>query len=104
MNQTGRPRAARPSRSRKGRYMHVISHERLALLAREKGFGAVRLAAYARHKNHSYMSRLLRGKAGAKSVTPRTAQLIAEALGVPRELLFEARDVKSHDSTTGHAA
>lgn len=93
----------RSRRSKKGRYMHVISHERLALLAREKGFGPVRLAAYARHENHSYMSRLLAGKSGAKSVTPRTAALISEALGVPVELLFEAKEVKSLDST-GHAA
>lgn len=103
MNMTSRPRPRRPGRGRKGRYMQVISHERLALLAREKGFGPVRLAAYARHENHSYMSRLLAGKPGARSVTPRTAQLVSEALGVPVELLFEERDVKSHDSS-GRAA
>lgn len=95
------PRHSR--RAKKGQYMHVISHERLALLAREKGFGPVRLARYAGHENHSYMSRMLAGKPGAKSVTPRTAALIAEALGVPVELLFEARQVKSLDSTS-HAA
>lgn len=90
-------------RSKKGRHMHVISHERLALLAREKGFGPVRLAAYARHENHSYMSRLLRGEPGARSVTLRTAQLVSEALGVPVELLFQEREVKSVDSS-GQAA
>lgn len=84
--------------------MHVISSERLALLAREKGFGPVRLARFADHKNHSYMSRMLAGDSKARSVTDKTARLIADALGVPVGLLFEERGVKSVDSTRKSAA
>lgn len=79
--------------------MRLISAERLALLMREKGFGPSRLARYCEHSSHSYISRMMRGLPGTRTVTERTATLIAEALGVPRELLFVAAEVKSLDST-----
>lgn len=89
-------RRRRPGR---GRYVELISAERLALLMKEKGFGPMRLARYCGHSSHSYISRMMRGLPGARTVTERTADLIAEALGVPREILFEAKEVKSLDST-----
>lgn len=79
--------------------MRLISAERLALLMREKGFGPSRLARYCGHSSHSYISRMMRGLPGTRTVTERTADLIAEALGVPRSLLFEATEVESLDST-----
>ena len=82
--------------------MQVISADVLASLAKSKGFGPVRLARYAQHKNHSHISRLMAGE--ARTATPRTAQLIAEALDVPVSLLFVERGVKSADSTRKAAA
>ncbi|MGZ6836796.1 MAG: hypothetical protein ACXVGE_13150 [Blastococcus sp.] len=82
--------------------MQVISANVLASLAESKGFGPVRLARYAGHQNHSHVSRLMAGK--ARTVTPRTAELIAEALGVPVPLLFAEKVVKSADSTRRVAA
>jgi len=79
--------------------MRLISAERLALLMREKGFGPSRLARYCGHSSHSYISRMMRGLPGTRTVTERTATLIAEALGVPTEILFAAVEVKSLDST-----
>jgi transcriptional regulator with XRE-family HTH domain len=79
--------------------MRLISSERLALLMREKGFGPSRLARYCGHSSHSYISRMMRGLPGTRTVTERTADLIAEALGVPRDLLFAAEKVESVDST-----
>jgi transcriptional regulator with XRE-family HTH domain len=75
----------------------------LALLMQERGFGSARLARYCGHKSHSYISRMMRGLPGAKTVTPRTAELIAEALGVPVDLLFEVKRVKSPDSAAAVA-
>ncbi|MGZ6838721.1 MAG: helix-turn-helix domain-containing protein [Blastococcus sp.] len=82
--------------------MQVISADVLASLAKSKGFGPVRLARYAGHENHSHVSRLMAGK--ARTATPRTAELIAEALGVPVSLLFVEKKVKSTDSTHKVAA
>lgn len=79
--------------------MRLISADRLALLMREKGFGPSRLAKYCGHGSHSYISRMMRGLPGTRTVTDITARRIAEALGVPVELLFEASEVKSVDST-----
>lgn len=79
--------------------MRLISAERLSLLMREKGFGPSRLARYCGHNSHSYISRMMRGLPGTRTVTEQTATRIAEALGVPRELLFEASQVGSVDST-----
>ena len=84
--------------------MRLISADRLALLMREKGFGPSRLARYCGHSSHSYVSRMMRGLPGTRTVTARTATLIAEALGVPVSLLFEAAEVKSLDSTSASAA
>jgi transcriptional regulator with XRE-family HTH domain len=92
-------RRSRRRRHKKGRYVELISAERLALLMREKGFGPSRLARYCGHSSHSYISRMMRGLPGAKTVTERTAELIAEALGVPVGLLFEVKEVKSSDPT-----
>jgi transcriptional regulator with XRE-family HTH domain len=83
--------------------MRLISAERLALLMREKGFGASRLSRYCGHRSHSYISRMMRGLPGTRTVTMQTATLIAEALQVPLELLFEELEVKSLDSTRGAA-
>lgn len=79
--------------------MRLISAERLALLMREKNFGASRMARYCGHSSHSYISRMMRGLPGTRTVTEQTAARIAEALDVPLELLFERSEVKSPDST-----
>ena len=79
--------------------MELISAERLALLMREKGFGPMRMARYCGHQSHSYISRMMRGLPGTKTVTAQTADRISEALGVPRDLLFAVKEVKSVDST-----
>jgi hypothetical protein len=71
----------------------------LQLLAEQKGFGPTRLARYAGHSSHGFMSRMLRGDVKARWVTPTTAARVSEALGVPQDLLFEAPEVKSLDST-----
>ncbi len=86
-------------RSMKGRYVEIISAERLALLMREKGIGPVRLARYCEHTSHSYISRMAAGRPGARTVTVKTAERISELLGVPVGLLFVVKEVKSADST-----
>ena len=83
--------------------MELISAERLALLMREKGFGPARMARYCGHNSHSYISRMARGLPGTRTVTEQTADRIAEALDVPRELLFAVKEVKSVDSTAAVA-
>jgi transcriptional regulator with XRE-family HTH domain len=83
--------------------MRLKNAELLALLMREKGFGPSRLARYCGHSSHSYISRMMRGVPGSRTVTERTAALISEALGVPKELLFDAKEVKSVDSTEAAA-
>lgn len=88
---------------KKGRYVELISAERLALLMREKGVGPVRMARYCEHTSHSYISRMAAGRPGARTVTAKTAERIAELLGVPIELLFATKEVKSTDSTRGAA-
>jgi transcriptional regulator with XRE-family HTH domain len=90
---------ARRNKKDRGRYVELKSAELLALLMQQKGFGPSRLARYCEHSSHSYISRMMRGVTGAKTVTRRTADLIAEALGVPVELLFAVKEVKSLDST-----
>lgn len=86
-------------RHNRRRYVRLISAERLALLMREKGFGPSRMARYCGHSSHSYISRMMRGLPGTRTVTKQTAKLIAEALGVPESLLFAELEVKSVDST-----
>jgi transcriptional regulator with XRE-family HTH domain len=93
----------RHSTHRRTRDMRLISAERLALLMREKNFGPSRMARYCEHKSHSYISRMLRGLPGTRTVTEKTARLIAEALGVPVGVLFEDPVVKSVDSTQSAA-
>lgn len=83
--------------------MELRSPEMLRLLMEQKGFGPSRLARYCGHQSHSYISRMMRGVPGAKTVTPRTAELVAEALSVPVDLLFAAKEVKSSDWTKGAA-
>lgn len=83
--------------------MQLIDAEMLRLLMERKGFGPRRMARYCGHDSHSYISRMMRGLPNAKTCSPQTAQRIAEALGVPVELLFEAKRVKPVDSTRGAA-
>jgi hypothetical protein len=67
--------------------LRLISHERLALLMREKKMGPTRLARYCDLASHAHIVRLSKGQ--KQWVLPSTARLIAEALQVPVELLFE---------------
>ncbi len=79
--------------------MRLISAERLALLMREKNFGPSRMSRYCGHSSHSYISRMVRGLPGTRTVTEQTANRIAEALCVPVSLLFEVPSVQSLDLT-----
>lgn len=72
----------------KGTYMQLISAERLRSFVgpeREKKMSGRRLAR-AIEKHPSFIDHLLSGR--SKSCKPVTAQRIAEALGVPLEILF----------------
>jgi transcriptional regulator with XRE-family HTH domain len=71
--------------------------------AKQKGFGPARLARYCGHSSHSYISRMMRGLPGTRTVTEHTARRIAEALDVPVDLLFDGVEVKSPDSTQSAA-
>lgn len=72
----------------RGTWMRLISAERLrAFVGSEpdKKMSQRRLARYA-GKHPSFINHLTSGR--RRSCEPRTAELIAEALGVPLELLF----------------
>lgn len=75
----------------KGTWMRLISRERLAAFIGDprkdptKKMSGRRLARYA-GKHPSFIDHLTSGR--RKSCAPRTAELIAEALGVPLEILF----------------
>lgn len=72
----------------KGTWMRLISRERLAAFVgpeSHKKMSQRRLARYA-GKHPSFINHLTSGR--RTSCEPRTAELIAEALGVPLELLF----------------
>lgn len=78
----------------KGTWMKVTSAETLKALMKQKGFTGARLARYA--GCHESMISLLRsGRRG--SCGDRLAVNIAEALGVPLEILF----VPNMPSTAG---
>jgi hypothetical protein len=79
-------------------YAELGSHETLAARMKEKGYGVRRLARYADHRSHSYLSRMKNGDPLAKTTTVRTATLIEEALDC-RGLLFTLRTVKQSDLT-----
>lgn len=83
--------------------MRLKSADLLAVLMRDKNFGPSRMARYCGHSSHSYISRMMRGLPGTRTVTIRTAERIAEALGVPVSVLFDDMEVKSLDSTRGAA-
>lgn len=77
-------------------YAELGSHEVLAARMKEKNFGPRKLARYCDHRSHSYISRMARGDAAARTTTLHTARLIEEALDA-KGLLFSVRQVKSSD-------
>lgn len=79
--------------------MRLRSAEVLSALMKDKGFGPSRMARYCGHSSHSYISRMVRGLPGTRTVTEKTARLISEALDVPVSVLFEDPGVKSPDRT-----
>jgi hypothetical protein len=79
--------------------VELKSLEVLSALAKDKKVGPTELARYCDHSSHSYISRLMRGLPGTKTVSEKTADRIAERLGVPRSVRFADREVKSADST-----
>jgi hypothetical protein len=74
-------------------YAELGSHEVLAARMKEKGYGPRKLARYCDHRSHSYISRMARGDASAKTTTLHTARLIEEALDL-KGLLFTVQQVK----------
>lgn len=77
-------------------YAELDSAPALAARMAEKGIGVRRLARYADHRSHAFVSKLVNGT--ARTATPRTATLIEEALDC-RGLLFTLRSVKSPNRT-----
>lgn len=72
----------------KGTYMQLISGDRLRSFVGpepEKKMSGRRLARYI-DKHPSFIDHLLTGR--SKSCKPRTAEMIAEALEVPLDILF----------------
>lgn len=72
----------------KGTYMQLISSDRLRAFVGpepDKKMSGRRLARYI-DKHPSFIDHLLNER--TKSCKPRTAELIAEALGVPLDILF----------------
>lgn len=96
-------KAARRKTWPKGTEVDLISPQRIQLAMDEadkgEGVGVLELARAAGYSSHSYMSRLVRGVPGARSVLPDKADAIAKRLGVPTEWLFQPRRVKSADTT-----
>jgi hypothetical protein len=81
-------------------YAELGNAETLAARMLEKDIGVRRLARYADHRSHSYLSRMKNGDPTARTTTPRTAALIEEALDC-RGLLFTLHSVKSPSRTGG---
>lgn len=69
----------------RGTWMTLISAETLQALMRQKDFTNARLARYA-GCSRQFIWQLLRGE--KKSMTPKVAENIAEALDVPLGVLF----------------
>lgn len=80
----------------KGTWMRLTSPKALRGYMEDKGFTQERLARYAGLNHRSFIGHLLTGE--RKTCRPRTAELIAEALGVPLEALF----VPSVTTDSGH--
>lgn len=70
------------------RVFRITNHKRLDLLMDERQVSSRRLGRAAGHADGSYISRMRRGEARARSVTKETAEAIALALGVPTDYLF----------------
>lgn len=69
----------------KGAWMQLISSETLRALIKQRGLSYTTLGRWA-GCDRSMISHLCAGR--SKSCTPALAERIAEALGVPLELLF----------------
>lgn len=65
--------------------MRLASGNTLSALLEQKSMSQARLARYV-ECHRSFINHLVRGR--KKTCTPRRAELIAEALDVPREILF----------------
>lgn len=72
----------------KGTWMQLTSAETLKALMDQRGFSYERLARYA-GCSKSFISHLVRGR--KRTCSPRLAESIAEALSVPRPILFVER-------------
>lgn len=72
----------------KGTWMKLRSADTLRALMEQDGFSLGRLARYA-DCSKGFISHLLAGR--RSSCTPELADRIAEALGVPTTVLFDAR-------------
>lgn len=96
---TTKRRRGRMGRKPTDDYAELGSHEVLAARMREKGFGPRRLARYCGHNSHSYISRMARGDAAAKTTSVATARLIEEALDA-KGILFSVRQVRSLSRTS----
>lgn len=72
----------------KGTWMELTSSDTLKALMAQRGFSYERLARYA-GCSKSFISHLVRGR--KKTCTPQLATRIAEALEVPRAILFVDR-------------
>lgn len=75
----------RPRRFPKGTWMRLTSPDTLRALMAQRGYSLARLARYA-DCSKGFISHLLAGR--KTTCTPALAQLIAEALDVPLEILF----------------
>lgn len=93
-------RRTRRTRLGRDRYVELISLDTLLALAAQRDVGPTELARYCDHRSHSFISRMMRGLPGTRTVSEHTANRIAERLGVPRSVLFADKKVKSLDSTS----
>lgn len=95
---------ATPKRWPKGTWMKLRSADTLRALMEQDDFSLGRLARYA-DCSKGFISHLLAGR--RSSCTPELAARIAEALGVPVSVLFDARvstSGKPNNSQQGSAA
>ena len=88
----------------KGTWMKLTSKERLRSFVGpepEKKMSGRRLARYA-GKHPSFIDHLLAGR--RRSCEPRTAEMIAEALAVPLDILFEVQVSTTEQSINKESA
>lgn len=85
----------------RGTWMTLISADTLLALMRQKDFTNARLARYA-GCSRQFIWQLLRGE--KKSMKPRTAENIAEALDVPLSVLFLASVASATDQNVKRRA